>query len=670
MDNQAFTLTEKQPWYKSLFYGSTLFDFCMAHPYITTAFFSLCCLFIGQQHQILKGNACYMLGTNGSFIVLPRLCLVIAVLFLAVQLGFGIKSRLNPAAEDNGIPRLIATAAVLLSVFSFGFFGFNVISLYTVAVLAALCLGVGFPPAKALMRAAAVLGGAGGIHYLSFSQYTVAEKTVLFAAIISAASLIVLAADEGVKVKHVLGIMFLMGFALRLGYVLDVSLPDNQHDVFSIYFNAKYPRHNTYIWHIYETGSLPTENVYAPNTLSQMYHPPLHHYTAALWMRFQNLLGIDAFAAYENVQYLTLFYSTAVMVAADKLFCHFKFSGGLRMALFALIAFHPSFFILAGSVNNDALCVLLMFIAALFSVRWYGNPSLYNTVCLAFAIGGAMLAKLSGAVVAFGTAYLMLAKLLDLRTGIVNNFKNLWHRFVVFGAICFPLGLWWSLRCNLLYGMPLGYVPSMGREGNPQFLKGFSYWERLSGKGTLSLSNPFPNIGLTDIMGNEGEFYDYGIAPYAFKSSFFGEYFNKLNTSDLQHILACVMAFAALVLILYSVVGMLIGFYVGYRNDRNHNIRKNAFLQQGQEQPFRFVLIFHLAMLASYTVFCFEYPFTCTMDFRYIVPCLLTGAVGAGVLLSGDYRWKKPLRYAYIAVTVVFCLSSAVFYAISYGTAA
>ena len=649
--------------------GKGLFAFCCDHPYITAAFLSLCCLFAGQKHHILKGPAQYEVGEDGKFISLPALCFVIAALFIAVQLYVGIRDYRK--GHELSTPSLLSTACTALSVLFVGLWGLQGKSLYFIAFVVALCLWIRTadkPLVKRILTVITVFVSGGGVHYMLYTDYTAAEKAVLIAALLCAASLVVLAAGEGIKTKHVIGIMFVMGFAMRLGYVLDISLPNNQHDVFPIYFNDKYPRHNSYIWHIYNTGTLPNKAVYDTSQLSQFYHPPLHHYMAVLWMRFQNLLGIDAFAAYENIQYLTLFYSTAIMVTADKLFARFKLEGGLRAALFALVAFHPSFFLLAGSINNDALCILLMLVAALYSVRWYENPGLFNTVALALSIGGAMLAKLSGAVVAFGTAYLMLAKLFDLRTGFVNNFKKLWHRFVLFGAVCFPLGLWWSIRCKILYGMPFGYVPSMSQSAsNPQYLPGFSFWERLSGKGSLSLQNMYPNIGGTDMLGGEGAFYDYGIAPYAFKSSLFGEYFNKQNVNSIQDVLAYVMVFAAIVLILFSLAGMLIGFYVGYRNDRNHNMRKNPFLAQGQEQPFRFVLIFYGVSVASYVLFCFKYPFTCTMDFRYIMPTIVLGAVASGIFLSGNYKWKKPLKYVYISLTVVFCLASSAFYALSYG---
>ena len=38
-------------------------------------------------------------------------------------------------------------------------------------------------------------------------------------------------------------------------------------------------------------------------------------------------------------------------------------------------------------------------------------------------------------------------------------------------------------------------------------------------------------------------------------------------------------------------------------------------------------------MLVTYIPFCFSYPHFCSMDYRYLVPTLLTGAIFLAVLL-------------------------------------
>ncbi|MFR3922555.1 MAG: GreA/GreB family elongation factor, partial [Dysosmobacter welbionis] len=43
---------------------------------------------------------------------------------------------------------------------------------------------------------------------------------------------------------------------------------------------------------------------------------------------------------------------------------------------YALVCLHPTFYLLAGSLNNDCLMVLLFFTAVLYTLRWYRDPSL------------------------------------------------------------------------------------------------------------------------------------------------------------------------------------------------------------------------------------------------------------------------------------------------------
>ncbi len=455
------------------------------------------------------------------------------------------------------------------------------------------------------------------------------------------------------KIPPIILFMFGMGLVMRLGYVLDIVLPNNQHDVFSV-FQYKYPRHNSYIMYIYNNWSLPTTDVYDAG-LSQYYHPPLYHFLAALWMKLQTSVGVELYAAYENIQYFTMFCSAAMMTVAYKLFNEFKLKGFALYTAFALIAFHPTFYIFAGSVNNDPLTNLFLFLAILYTVRWYREQSFKNTLLLAICIGGAMMSKLSGAVIAVGTAYVMLARLFDRETGgFVENLKRLWSRFLAFGVLCFPLGLWWPIRCAVKYGMPLGYVPALS-SSSVLYVGDYSIIRRLTGIGSWSLSNVYTNVGHTTVDGSvvsEGakSFYDYGIAPYIVKSSLFGEYFWKTGVSGVQNVLAYVMVFSALALIGVSLYAMV----------------KALIKAKGSEAvPVRFMVIYWVVLLGSYTMFCFTYPHTCTMDFRYIVPSLLIGAVFSGMLINGEEK-KKLTRYTVFGITLLFSLASIGFYALSY----
>ena len=79
-----------------------------------------------------------------------------------------------------------------------------------------------------------------------------------------------------------------------------------------------------------------------------------------------------------------------------------------------------------------------------------------------------------------------------------------------------------------------------------------------------------------------------------------------------------------------------------------------------------FLLLAWASLLFSYTAFCFKYPHFCSMDFRYIVPTLLYGAVFLGVLLSRlKTRTTRPsrfLRALLYAAVAAFCACSVLLY--------
>lgn len=465
---------------------------------------------------------------------------------------------------------------------------------------------------------------------------------------------------EKKAISPVIMLMFGLGLVMRFLYVLDITLPENQHDVFNLF--SEHPRHNTYIMHIYNNWALPTEKVYNAG-LSQYYHPPLHHFLAALWMRAQTACGLTVYQAYENVQYLTMAFSATMMAVGYKLFCEFKLKGVALYTAFAVLAFHPSFYIFAGSVNNDPLTTLFLFLSVLYTVRWYKKRSVKNTVILALTIGLGMMTKLSGAMIAFGTGYVFLYSLFTTKTGgFINNLKTLWKKFALFAAICFPLGLWWPIRCFIKYDMPLGYVPSLSQNSD-MYLGKYSFLERLTGIGSWHLSNMYPNVGATAANGAvAGEkFYDYGIAPYIVKTSLFGEYFNLKNVSTTQNFFGYVLVFSALVLIAISLIGLFMGVRSSLKaNDEGGVISKENII------PFIFLIVYYAFLVGSYVSFCFKYPHTCTMDFRYIVPTLLIGAVWSGLLVNGTQKWVKPVKAVLVTATVLFSFSSIVFYSISY----
>lgn len=689
--------------------GLSFNGFIEKHPYLACVLLCSASLFVAQTHEIDNSVRNIVVGEYGLIWQIPVFALLSVLvcafsafvkekeknaykraLYIAASVGaaFFVLRTLSLMGELLRNVVMIATAVLLISLF----IALRVKGkLYASALVAACalavcaCFGVGY----VLVGVTVVLYclsvyTKGGIKLgkgivvcllILFTALAVAvtgilvsapkEKFILTGIILCLGLYFVSVTRGSSAVPPVIMLLFGLGLLMRFVYVLDVDLPHNQHDVFS-YFSDK-PRHNTYIRYIYENWSLPKSQVYGHDAgLSQYYHPPLHHFIAALWMKLQTTLGITEYAAYENVQYLTMFFSTAMMVAAYQLFKEFKLKGLALYTAFAVIALHPTFFIFAGSVNNDPLTTLFLFLSMLYTVRWYRDKSYKNILILAFTIGFGMMTKLSGAMIAFGTGFVFLYALFTEKTGgLFENFKALWKKFALFAAVCFPLGLWWPIRCMHRFNMPLGYVPALSSQDD-MYLGDYSFLERLTGIGSYRITNPYPNIGATQMDGSfmsslEERFYDYGIAPYLVKSSLFGEYFCKRNVNQVQNIVAYVLVASALVLIAISLFGLVMGIRSLLRRDE-----VNGVVSKENIIPYLFLLIYYVFLVGSYVSFCFGYPHTCTMDFRYIVPTLLIGAVWTGLLINRRKRWLVPVKILLASATVVFCFASFAFYGISF----
>ena len=87
-----------------------------------------------------------------------------------------------------------------------------------------------------------------------------------------------------------------------------------------------------------------------------------------------------------------------------------------------------------------------------------------------------------------------------------------------------------------------------------------------------------------------------------------------------------------------------------------------------------FFTITYVIILASYYVFCFVFPHTCTENVRYIVPLIVLGAVYVGIAiksLGGENKrlYHKVIKAVMVIIVAVFCVAS-VFSYNAFGSAA
>ena len=439
--------------------------------------------------------------------------------------------------------------------------------------------------------------------------------------------------------RQFLLLLFAAAFCLRLAYILVTPITVRQHDVGAIGCGHS---HIGYIEYFYNGGSLLLP--FDPRSVWQFYHPPLHHITAAIWMRFQTLLGFSYERAFENVQILTLFYSMGTLFFVERLLRRLRLRGAALILPMAVICFHPTGILFSGSINNDCLSAFLQFGALAAAVRWYDQPGLKNILYVALLVGGSMAAKLSGALCAPAIALLFLYKWWKNRQETRRYFA--W--FAAFAAVCVPLGLGWQILNLVRWGVPPGYVPVLSTD-NYQYIGMYSPWQRLFDFFGGENANVF--MAWKDRSG--AGYYEYNLFLGLFKTAVFGEFtfFHPASETVRCQVglpFANALFFVNLICMGVSLVcGVLTLF-------RKRFVRKDAVLSA-------FFAVLFAITLFSYISMCFSAPHTCTQNFRYTTPMLLCGVVWLG---EGVRRTKKRsfMRSGLSVLTAVFCILSAFVY--------
>ena len=78
---------------------------------------------------------------------------------------------------------------------------------------------------------------------------------------------------------------------------------------------------------------------------------------------------------------------------------------------------------------------------------------------------------------------------------------------------------------------------------------------------------------------------------------------------------------------------------------------------------------YQILLFANFISFCFKFPHNCSMDFRYIVPTMIIGAMFIGMFvnkLREDIDKKNTVHsivtYGSIGLTSLFCIFSELVY--------
>ena len=219
--------------------------------------------------------------------------------------------------------------------------------------------------------------------------------------------------------------LLLGGFLLQFIYVIMTEYNVSPHDLgWFPGFGSKVIEkgHIGFIAYLFNFEQIPQVN---PMEVWGYYNPPFHYLLEAIWLKINWALGFNETVCLENMQYMTMFYTTMSMSVLYTLMGELELSEKAKKIWTFIIAFHPYFIFTAGSLSNDGLAMLLLFVAVLYTIRWYKDNSLKNILILALAIGFGMMTKLNVGLVAPATAFVFLVVLVRRR----KEWKKLFAQF-------------------------------------------------------------------------------------------------------------------------------------------------------------------------------------------------------------------------------------------------
>ena len=404
----------------------------------------------------------------------------------------------------------------------------------------------------------------------------------------------------------------------RLYYILTISVYDMQHDIGTPYDNYG---HLGYIAYLLQNYKLPNFDV---REAFQFWHPPLHHTISAIflsicWKLFPLLEG-----NFEPLQFLPFIYITITIWILYKFLKIWNIKGNALIFTTLILAFHPQTIILSGSVNNDTLCIFLSFLTFYLTLLWYRNPCWKLIIGSSISIGLAMSSKGSAAILAFPIAFLFLVKLWKEKWLI---FKQL----VVFGTIALPLGMWWYVRNNILFGVPLNYIYYMATDFIG-YLNHFTVAERIFNFDPHYYN--FQNLYLQF----EGRYTDINPIIGLLKTTVFGQWHFNYNIYIKFFALPLLLSW---VILCITTLTAIPSFLKKHKDMLIENIS---------------IILLFIVQFFTYYKFCIDYPFVWSMDFRYTLPLLICHGILIGHYMNSKMKLTKCIGCVCIGFTGLSCI--------------
>jgi len=402
-----------------------------------------------------------------------------------------------------------------------------------------------------------------------------------------------------VEIEKICMRILLIGSIAKLLYSFLVPCNISRHDLGAMSdWKTIENGHLGYIQYIYQYRHLPD---FSPEGMFQFYHPPFFYIVSAIVMGITMISTSNVIFAFDVIQvFVTLIaiYTTMLLVMMAK---KIGIKGRNLVFLTIFFAFCPIFYILGVTLNNDMLMITLSILAMYFTLCWVENHSFKNIIGIAISMGLAMFTKTSAGLIAPAIGFVFLREL------IVNKKirKKLIAQFCVFGIICIPLGMFWSIRNYLLYGIPFNYVLDL--KSDEMYVGNYTLIDR------IGLPSIYELFGYRIDISEPDKYYN--IWGQTMMTMVFDEGILSIE-SIAEWAMGILMMWSSAILYIMGLISAAKGIL-----DKKIDVNKRIL----------FIISF-FSVFISYIIFCFKYPYICTMNFRYIVITLVSGMMMLGLM--------------------------------------
>ncbi len=419
-----------------------------------------------------------------------------------------------------------------------------------------------------------------------------------------------------------IAVLIYMGCVMRIGYMLYTPFEVRSHDLFENTVDSD--GKSGYLLRLMLEHRLPESNEL------QLYQQPLFYLLGAFFSKVLNtILGNhDVFGLLDAAKTVSCVASCWTMLIARKLFATLEISPKSTVYGMMLLSFTPVFYLTGGRLGENALALLLIVAAVLYTLYWDKNPNWKHTLLLAFLYGFGMMTKSSVAVPALFTLVIFIRNIHKNKLWSKENLR-LYLKIIVFGIISFPLGLWFSVRNKVLFGQGLTYVLEQNKESSLYC-------------GAISLMQRFLIPDLQNLVDtpSASPWTDHNLPVYLLKTELFGEF-----TYEVWAVLPVLLLFLNLL------IALAVLKYLG-------KLLYQCYCKKAAKTEW--LLLGGMLLFVGFAAYSYlRYPFGCTMDFRYYMPITVCKALIIGHMFDGE---KGALVRITGKICVLFCFLSCVMY--------